>query len=287
MLGRTYDAEVCSIARALEVVGERWSVLIVRNALFAGATRFADFQRSLGIATNVLASRLDGFVEAGIMRRHRYSEQPEAYEYLLTEKGRDLAPALIALTAWGDRWSSPATARAAPTSVPRSCAPPAARCTISSRWTRIPGPVCRPIAPSGWRPAWPRDGDAGRPLPRLGRGRPPCDSGDLATAGHHRTGHRLDDDPAGHHHDCLGLVLALRQEQDRVVQVEPRRDVGLEDARDRDDSQHGHVQAGQRRRRVAQRRSDPGSRHGERRARHGHGRHRDECAVPRRVAAER
>ena len=107
MLGKTYDAEVCSIARALEVVGERWSVLIVRNALFAGATRFSDFQRSLGIATNTLASRLDGFVEAGIMRRHRYSEQPEAYEYLLTDKGRDLAPALIALTEWGDRWAAP------------------------------------------------------------------------------------------------------------------------------------------------------------------------------------
>ena len=107
MLGKTYDAEVCSIARALEVVGERWSVLIVRNALFAGSTRFADFQRSLGIASNVLASRLDGFVEAGIMRRERYSEQPELFEYLLTDKGRDLAPALIALTAWGDRWSAP------------------------------------------------------------------------------------------------------------------------------------------------------------------------------------
>ena len=107
MLGKTYDSEVCSIARALEVVGERWSVLIVRNALFAGSTRFGDFQRSLGIATNVLASRLDGFVEAGIMRRERYSEQPEQYEYLLTEKGRDLAPALVALTEWGDRWSAP------------------------------------------------------------------------------------------------------------------------------------------------------------------------------------
>jgi DNA-binding HxlR family transcriptional regulator len=107
MLGKTYDAEVCSIARALEVVGERWSVLIVRNALFAGSTRFADFQRSLGIATNVLASRLDGFVEAGIMERRRYSEQPELFEYLLTDKGRDLAPALIALTQWGDRWSAP------------------------------------------------------------------------------------------------------------------------------------------------------------------------------------
>jgi DNA-binding HxlR family transcriptional regulator len=107
MLGRTYESEVCSIARALEVVGERWSVLIVRNALFAGSTRFSDFQRSLGIAPNILKTRLDGFVAAGIMRRHQYSEQPELFEYLLTEKGRDLAPALIALTAWGDRWAAP------------------------------------------------------------------------------------------------------------------------------------------------------------------------------------
>jgi DNA-binding HxlR family transcriptional regulator len=107
MLGKTYDAEICSIARALEVVGERWSVLIVRNALFAGSTRFSDFQRSLGIAPNVLATRLDGFVEAGIMRRRQYSDQPELFEYLLTEKGRDLAPALIALTEWGDRWGAP------------------------------------------------------------------------------------------------------------------------------------------------------------------------------------
>ena len=107
MLGKTYESEVCSIARALEVVGERWSVLIVRNALFAGSTRFSDFQRSLGIAPNILKTRLDGFVDAGIMRRHQYSEQPELYEYLLTEKGRDLAPALIALTEWGDRWAAP------------------------------------------------------------------------------------------------------------------------------------------------------------------------------------
>jgi DNA-binding HxlR family transcriptional regulator len=107
MLGKTYESEVCSIARALEVVGERWSVLIVRNALFAGSTRYSDFQRSLGIASNILTTRLDGFVDAGIMERHRYSEQPELYEYLLTDKGRDLAPALIALTEWGDRWAAP------------------------------------------------------------------------------------------------------------------------------------------------------------------------------------
>src|SRR3954451_5072343 len=108
MLGKTYEDQVCSIARALEVVGERWSLLIIRNALFAGSTRYSDFQRSLGIATNILKSRLDGFVDAGIMRRHRYSEQPELYEYLLTEKGRDPPPAPIALPEWGDRWPAPA-----------------------------------------------------------------------------------------------------------------------------------------------------------------------------------
>jgi DNA-binding HxlR family transcriptional regulator len=107
MLGKAYESEVCSIARALEVVGERWSLLIIRNALFAGSTRYSDFQRSLGIATNILKDRLEGFVDAGIMRRHQYSEQPELYEYLLTAKGRDFAPALIALTEWGDRWAGP------------------------------------------------------------------------------------------------------------------------------------------------------------------------------------
>jgi DNA-binding HxlR family transcriptional regulator len=107
VLGKTYDDQVCSIARALEVVGERWSLLIIRDALFAGSTRYSDFQRGLGIATNILKVRLDGFVDAGIMRRHRYSKQPDLFEYVLTDKGRDLATALIALTEWGDRWAAP------------------------------------------------------------------------------------------------------------------------------------------------------------------------------------
>ena len=107
MLGRTYDQQVCSIARALEVVGERWSLLIVRDALFAGVTRFSDFQHNLGVATNILKARLDAFVETGVMERRRYSERPEQFEYVLTDKGRDLAPALIALTQWGDRWAAP------------------------------------------------------------------------------------------------------------------------------------------------------------------------------------
>lgn len=105
MLGKTYDSQICSIARALELVGERWSLLIVRDALFAGTTRYVEFQRRLGIATNVLQNRLDGFVAAEIMQ-HR-TTSPAGPEYVLTDRGRDLAPALIALTQWGDRWAAP------------------------------------------------------------------------------------------------------------------------------------------------------------------------------------
>ncbi len=104
MLGKTYDSQVCSIARSLEVVGERWSLLIIRDAVFGGATRYSDFQRNLGIASNILKARLDGLTDAGVLRRSRYSEQPELFEYLVTEKGRALAPALVALSEWGDRW---------------------------------------------------------------------------------------------------------------------------------------------------------------------------------------
>lgn len=101
MLGKRYDTQVCSIARSLELVGERWSLLIIRDALFARVSRFGDFQHNLGIATNVLASRLDAFVESGIM------ERADASEYLLTAKGRALAVSLMALTEWGDEWASP------------------------------------------------------------------------------------------------------------------------------------------------------------------------------------
>jgi len=107
MLGRTYEGQNCSAARALEVAGERWSLLIIRDALFRGITRFSDFQRSLGVAPNILATRLDSFVGAGLMELRQYSERPPQHEYLLTGKGRDLGPVIIALTAWGDRWAAP------------------------------------------------------------------------------------------------------------------------------------------------------------------------------------
>jgi DNA-binding HxlR family transcriptional regulator len=106
MLGNSYTGQVCSAARALEVVGERWTILIVRDA-FLGVRRFDDFQRSLGIARNVLQGRLESLAENGILERVRYQERPERFEYRLTEKGLDLWPVVVSLLAWGDRHMAP------------------------------------------------------------------------------------------------------------------------------------------------------------------------------------
>ena len=105
MLKRDYEGQNCSIARALEVVGERWTLLIVRDA-FLGLSRFEQFQESLGIARNVLTERLNRLVEEGILERVRYSERPERFEYRLTQKGRDLQIALTGLVQWGDKYVS-------------------------------------------------------------------------------------------------------------------------------------------------------------------------------------
>src|SRR5918911_2807421 len=105
MLRRDYEGQNCSIARALEVVGERWTLLIVRD-VFLGLRRFDQLQESLGIARNVLADRLNRLVEEGVLERVRYSERPERYEYRLTRKGRELHIALAGLRQWGDRYLS-------------------------------------------------------------------------------------------------------------------------------------------------------------------------------------
>ena len=104
MLRSDYPDQVCSIAKALEVVGERWSLLIVRDTML-GNRRFGELQRSLGVARNVLSARLQRLVEEDILERRPYQSSPERHEYFLTEKGLDLWPALIALQAWGDRYS--------------------------------------------------------------------------------------------------------------------------------------------------------------------------------------
>jgi DNA-binding HxlR family transcriptional regulator len=107
VLGRTYNDENCSAARALEVAGERWSLLILRDSIFRGLTRFSEFERSLGLATNVLASRLDRFVAEGLMELVPTSDQSDQLEYRITQKGLDFEKVLVALTAWGDKWSAP------------------------------------------------------------------------------------------------------------------------------------------------------------------------------------
>lgn len=96
----------CSVARCLEVVGEWWNFLIVRDAML-GVTRFEQFQERLGISRNILTQRLGGLVEDGIFERVRYQERPDRFEYRLTEKGRDLWAVLDAMRTWGDKWDAP------------------------------------------------------------------------------------------------------------------------------------------------------------------------------------
>jgi DNA-binding HxlR family transcriptional regulator len=104
MLRRDYPTQTCSIARTLELVGERWTLLILRN-VFLGVRRFDDQQNQLGIARNVLASRLERLVDQQILERRPYGERPVRYEYHLTEKGRALWPVLVELLQWGDRYA--------------------------------------------------------------------------------------------------------------------------------------------------------------------------------------
>jgi DNA-binding HxlR family transcriptional regulator len=96
----------CSVAQCLEVVGEWWSMLIVRDA-FLGVTRFDRFQQRLGISRNVLNQRLDHLVSAGVLARTPYSQRPLRHDYRLTAKGRDLWPVLTAMRQWGDAHTAP------------------------------------------------------------------------------------------------------------------------------------------------------------------------------------
>jgi DNA-binding HxlR family transcriptional regulator len=106
VLPRTYDDQICSVARTLEVVGDRWTLLVIRDA-FLGLRRFEDFQKSLGVARNVLTERLNRLVDEGILRRRLYQERPERYEYRLTRKGVDLWPMMMTAMKWGDRYLYP------------------------------------------------------------------------------------------------------------------------------------------------------------------------------------
>jgi DNA-binding HxlR family transcriptional regulator len=104
MLKRDYPTQYCSVASTLEIIGERWTILILRD-IFLGVRRFEDLQRDLGVARNILQTRLERLVESGIVRKRPYQERPVRHEYRLTEKGADLWPVLVALLKWGDRYA--------------------------------------------------------------------------------------------------------------------------------------------------------------------------------------
>jgi DNA-binding HxlR family transcriptional regulator len=103
VLKRDYDTQVCSIARALEVIGERWSLLIMRS-VFLGIYRFDDLLADLGITRSVLTARLGHLVEEGVLERVPYQDRPRRYEYKATEKGWKLLPAIVHLMRWGDEY---------------------------------------------------------------------------------------------------------------------------------------------------------------------------------------
>jgi DNA-binding HxlR family transcriptional regulator len=105
VLNREYEGQNCSIARTLELIGERWTLLILRDA-FLGVRRFEDFQADLGVARNVLSARLCRLVDEGVLEKRQYQERPARFEYRLTEKGVDLWPVLISLVKWGDKYTA-------------------------------------------------------------------------------------------------------------------------------------------------------------------------------------
>ena len=96
----------CPVARSLERVGEWWSILILRDAIY-GMTRFDEFQQNLRIAPNTLTRRLTALVDAGLLERRRYCEKPPRDEYILTPRGRDFRPIILSLQTWGNRYFAP------------------------------------------------------------------------------------------------------------------------------------------------------------------------------------
>jgi DNA-binding HxlR family transcriptional regulator len=102
MKRKSFAEDRCPVARTLDRVGDPWSMLILRDAGF-GSTRFDQFEASLGIAPNMLSRRLETLVEAGMLERRLYSEKPERHEYVLTQRGRDFQPVLVALKDFGKR----------------------------------------------------------------------------------------------------------------------------------------------------------------------------------------
>jgi DNA-binding HxlR family transcriptional regulator len=146
----SFDQMSCSIARTVEVIGEWWTPLVLRD-ISIGITRFDAIQRNLGVSRKVLAERLNALVDHGVIERRPYQENPTRYDYVLTEKGIDLAMVLLAMQAWGDRWvfsedSAPVVVRhdacgalARPVAACSSCG----EAMLPTEITPLPGPGAR------------------------------------------------------------------------------------------------------------------------------------------------
>ena len=103
-MAKTYDIPDCPVARTLDLIGERWTILLLRDLLLEGPRKFQDFQASLpGVAPNILSARLKAMEEGGLIRRQLYSERPPRVEYVLTDKGKSLGPVVRAMREWGSK----------------------------------------------------------------------------------------------------------------------------------------------------------------------------------------
>jgi DNA-binding HxlR family transcriptional regulator len=103
-MAKSYDIPDCPVAGTLDLIGERWTILLLRDLLLQGPRRFQDFQASLpGVAPNILSARLKAMEESGLVHRQLYSERPPRLEYLLTAKGKSLGPIVKAMREWGTK----------------------------------------------------------------------------------------------------------------------------------------------------------------------------------------
>lgn len=141
---RDADDTLCPVAHSAGLMGDRWSILIVRELLM-GQSRFQDLQAQTGATSQMLAARLKRLEADGLVERQAYSQRPPRYEYHLTPKGRQLMPVILALRTWGERWAKPADGPPATRMFHRACETEldldghCRQCGVTVRWTEMRG----------------------------------------------------------------------------------------------------------------------------------------------------
>lgn len=167
------DQQVCAVARTLSVVGDRWSLLIIRDA-FLGTRRFADFQRQLGVTKHRLSDRLSQLVDAGVFKRVPYQEKPRRFEYRLTKKGVELYPIVMSMAMWGSKWMDDGNgapveyvhADCGHKTQPYLCCSECGEAIAPQAITPVLGPGLLKAFDAG-RGMWNQDGEGGNPQERV------------------------------------------------------------------------------------------------------------------------